>query len=61
MVELTRTTVWAAAGGAGLVVSILVLLLVGHANPAMTMRVSAHAVEGADRAVADTLNSGLDQ
>lgn len=33
----------------------------GHANPAMTMRVYAHAVEGADRAVADTLSSALDQ
>lgn len=31
----------------------------GHANPAMTLRVYAHAVEGADRAVAETLAIAL--
>jgi integrase/predicted nucleotidyltransferase len=32
----------------------------GHANPAMTLRVYAHAVEGADQALASTLASTLD-
>lgn len=32
----------------------------GHANPAMTMRVYAHVVEGADEAVASTLGQALD-
>jgi integrase len=32
----------------------------GHANPAMTMRVYAHVVEGADQAVADSLGRVLD-
>ena len=32
----------------------------GHANPAMTLRVYAHAVEGADQALATTLASALD-
>ncbi len=32
----------------------------GHANPAMTMRVYAHVVEGADEAVALTLGQALD-
>jgi integrase len=32
----------------------------GHANPAMTLRVYAHAVEGADQALATTLASTLD-
>jgi predicted nucleotidyltransferase len=32
----------------------------GHANPAMTLRVYAHAVEGADRALASTLAATLD-
>lgn len=32
----------------------------GHANPAMTLRVYAHAVQGGDRAVADTLSDALD-
>lgn len=32
----------------------------GHANPAMTLRVYAHAVEGADQALAATLASALD-
>ncbi len=30
----------------------------GHANPAMTMRVYAHVVEGADEALASTLGQG---
>ncbi len=33
----------------------------GHANPAMTLRVYAHALDGADQAVADTLGSVLDE
>ena len=32
----------------------------GHANPAMTLRVYAHAVEGADQALASTLARPLD-
>jgi integrase len=32
----------------------------GHANPAMTMRVYAHVVEGADQAVAESLGRALD-
>jgi integrase len=32
----------------------------GHANPAMTMRVYAHVVEGSDQAVADSLGRALD-
>jgi len=32
----------------------------GHANPAMTLRVYAHAVEGADQALASTLGDLLD-
>jgi len=32
----------------------------GHANPAMTLRVYAHAVESADRSVADRLGGVLD-
>ena len=32
----------------------------GHANPAMTLRVYAHAVEGADQALAATLASALE-
>jgi integrase len=32
----------------------------GHTNPAMTMRVYAHVVEGADAAVAQTLGRALD-
>ncbi len=32
----------------------------GHANPAMTLRVYAHAVEGADQALASTLAATLD-
>ena len=32
----------------------------GHADPAMTLRVYAHVVEGADRVVADTLGRLLD-
>ena len=32
----------------------------GHANPAMTMRVYAHVVEGADEALASTLGRALD-
>lgn len=32
----------------------------GHSNPAMTMRVYAHVVEGADEAVAVTLGQALD-
>ena len=32
----------------------------GHANPAMTLRVYAHAVETADRSVADRLGTVLD-
>lgn len=32
----------------------------GHANPAMTLRVYAHAVEGADRALASALAATLD-
>ncbi len=32
----------------------------GHANPAMTLRVYAHAVEGADRALASSLAATLD-
>jgi integrase/predicted nucleotidyltransferase len=32
----------------------------GHANPAMTLRVYAHAVEGADRAIATSLAATLD-
>jgi integrase len=33
----------------------------GHANPAMTLRVYAHAVEGADQALAETLAAALDE
>ena len=33
----------------------------GHANPAMTLRVYAHALRGGDRALADTLSSALDE
>jgi integrase len=33
----------------------------GHANPAMTLRVYAHAVESADGAVADMLGDVLDE
>jgi integrase len=33
----------------------------GHANPAMTLRVYAHALEAADQAVAETLGSALDE
>ena len=33
----------------------------GHANPAMTLRVYAHAIDIADQAVADTLGAALDQ
>jgi len=33
----------------------------GHANPAMTLRVYAHAVEGADRALASALAATLDE
>jgi integrase len=32
----------------------------GHANPAMTLRVYAHVVEGADEALASTLGQALD-
>ena len=32
----------------------------GHANPAMTMRVYAHVVEGSDQAVAESLGRALD-
>jgi integrase len=32
----------------------------GHANPAMTLRVYAHALDSADQAVADTLAAALD-
>jgi uncharacterized protein len=32
----------------------------GHANPAMTLRVYAHAVEGADRALASALGYALE-
>ena len=32
----------------------------GHANPAMTLRVYAYAVEGADQALAETLAAALD-
>ena len=32
----------------------------GHANPSMTMRVYAHAVESQDAPVADTLGAALD-
>lgn len=32
----------------------------GHANPAMTLRVYAHALQGGDRALADTLSNALD-
>jgi integrase len=32
----------------------------GHANPAMTLRVYAHAVDIADQAVAETLGAALD-
>jgi integrase len=32
----------------------------GHANPAMTMRVYAHVVDGADEAVASTLGQAID-
>jgi integrase len=33
----------------------------GHANPAMTLRVYAHALEVADQAVAETLGAVLDE
>lgn len=33
----------------------------GHANPAMTLRVYAHAFDAADQAVADTLGAVLDE
>jgi integrase len=33
----------------------------GHANPAMTLRVYAHALDAADQAVADTLGAVLDE
>ncbi len=33
----------------------------GHANPAMTLRVYAHALEAADQAVAETLGAVLDE
>jgi integrase len=33
----------------------------GHANPAMTLRVYAHAVESADAAVAEALGAVLDE
>ena len=32
----------------------------GHANPAMTLRVYAHALDIADQAVAETLGAALD-
>jgi integrase len=32
----------------------------GHANPAMTMRVYAHVVEGADQAIASSLGKAID-
>jgi integrase len=33
----------------------------GHANPAMTLRTYAHAIDGADAGIADTLSSALDR
>jgi len=33
----------------------------GHANPAMTLRVYAHALDIADQAVAQTLGAALDE
>jgi integrase len=56
--DLRHWTATAAIGGGHDVRTVAGRL--GHANPAMTMRVYAHGVEGADEAVAVTLGHALD-
>lgn len=56
--DLRHWTATAAIGGGHDVRTVAGRL--GHANPAMTMRVYAHVVEGADEAVAVTLGHALD-
>lgn len=56
--DLRHWTATAAIGGGHDVRTVAGRL--GHANPAMTMRVYAHVVEGADQAIASTLGQALD-